>query len=522
MNLYVDKLVALSFLCLISFLGALSHSVYAIDLEAKSISGYDAESPIFGVVVKSSSVFSAEQLLNSYFDLIGKPASKENLRKLQSNIINLYRDHNYFSPTIQIKKNLQHPKIYQVIVSEPVLLGFEVTGGDSETRARAISFLNSLLGGAIANKKTFEYLEASLEGRLNVGIDIMHLPLDSKNNGFSILVKIVGSINSQLTVSNEGTSRLGREIISAQLQFSKKIPGFNLVYISTYNTLKSDGYRSVGAGFNSDLSKNNELIFEVNLSRGRYENLIDNTIPDVVYDRRFILLGWQYQPKGSNLFSNAFFTSLKLNDFDREQYLLDFEEKLRSAELGYWQQNVWKNNALFWQLNAEKGLDSVGAKLEGPLADANIEIDYSVIRARLAFNQNLPWDIGIRTDIQGQYTSDYVPFSQRFTISNDSLARAFESGEVNGDSGIGFKVEMSKGDDLALLSSRLVPYGYYSLGKVRDNFSTESVTAGSIGLGLRWFNRHLFSYVEIGKPLEEYSRYRTNTPRIRASMRLLF
>ncbi|MGI1677291.1 MAG: hypothetical protein K6L75_01045 [Cellvibrionaceae bacterium] len=454
--------------------------------------------------------------------MIGKEASTENINEIKKKVISLYLNDGYFQPSIEVKKDSQFPNIYQAIVVEPILLGFEVKGGNSDIRSKAVNFLNSLLGGSIVNEKTFTYLENALESRLGVGINIEHSLLDQQNQGFNIVVKIVGSINSTLSVSNEGTNRLGREIISAEVQLVEQVSGFKSVYISTFNTLKTDGYRSIGAGFNSGVSKNNELIFDLNISRGRYENLFDKTVPDVVYDRRFMKLGWQFQPSESNSFSNAVFLNIISNDLEREQYTTDFEEKLRSVEVGYWQQNVWQGNTLYWQITGEQGLDSLGAKLEGPLADSNVEIDYSLFRARLAFNQNLPWDIGVRTDLQGQYTEDFLPFTQRYTIANDSLVRAFESGEINGDSGIAAKIEISKGEDLALLSSRFVPYGYYSLGKVRDNINTESITAASVGLGIRWFNRHVFSFVELGKPLEEDSIYRTDSPRIRAAVRLYF
>ncbi len=512
------KSVKLIFLCVFVFSTAVGQSAFAVD-ESKN---EDAQATIFGVVVKNSSVFDAQQLLNAYFSLIGQKATKENLDHIAENIIGLYRKNAYFQPTVIIKKDPNFSGIYQAYVSEPVLLSFDVSEGDSDSRASAVSFLNPLLGGVIVDEKTFRYLESALEGRLGVGIEIEHSALNEEDGGFQLTVKFVGSVKSILSISNEGTNSLGKEVISAEVQFIEQVPGFKSIYVNTFDTIKTDGYRSLGFGFNSGITKNNELLFSANISRGRYENVFDSSIPDIIYDRQFIKIGWQYQPSESNSFSNAIFSGFIFNDLTREQYSEDIDEKLRSFELGYWQQNVWQHSAVFLRTRYEQGIDSWGAQLEGPLADTNTEIDYSLVSAQLIFNQNFSWNIGLRTDIQGQYTSDNLPLSQRFTIANNSLARAFESGEINGDSGVGIKLEVSKGDDLALLSSRLVPYGYYSVGRVRDNVTTQSTTAASIGLGVRWFNRFISTYVELGKPLEEDSVYRTSSPRVKASISVLF
>lgn len=482
----------------------------------------DESTKIFGVVVKNSTAFTSEQFLDKYFSVIGQKTSEENLLKIYQAIIHVYRENGYFSPEISIKKDPRYPSILQVIVNEPVLLSYDVKGGDSETQAKAKSILNALLGSEISSKQSLEYLEATLAGRLNSGIRISDPVYDEKNHGFHIEINVVGSVQTQITVSNEGNDRLGREVFSAQVQLTKKIPGFKSVYFNTYNTLRTDGYRSVGAGFTSEITKRNELLLSANVSRGRYENLFDSSIPDIVYDRQFLRLGWQYLPVNNNRLSNAIFLNVIANNLEREQYVFDFEENLRAVQLGYWQQNVWNSRSLFWQLQAEQGLDSLGAEVVGPLANTTTEIDYTLVNGRLAFYQSFPKSFGLRTDIQGQYSSDNVPFSQRMTIANNFLARAFESGEINGDSGIGLKLELSKGGDLALLSSRIVPYGYYSLGRVRDNLDEVSTTAASVGLGLRWFNRFMSTYVELGKPLEEDSRYRTDQPRIRASLRFFF
>lgn len=484
------------------------------------INNAEEYSVIAGVIIENSSVFSSEDLLPSYFELIGTAATNEKLSELQTNIFNAYTKNGYYSPYVTISSHSEFKNIFLVSIEEPLLLAFKIEGGWGDARIKASNYLNSLLGSNFVDERAFEYLENALEHRLGIGVEISHSELDKNNFGFDVLVNLTGDVNARVSFSNTGNNNLSRETIFAEVQLVQQVPGFNTIYLNTFNSLDGDAYRSLGLGFNFELNPKNELRFSTNKSRVRYEQLGQPS--DLIYTVKRTSLEWQLQLMETQTLAKYFFTSLSGRSLQRENIAVDIEEILRVVNLGYWQQSLGKNSSTYWSMAMAKGFDSLGAKLEGSAVNTDIELDFSKYSARLVFNQDLSENVSFNLAVSAQYSSDYLPFSERFVIASNSIAPAYESGEWSGDSGLGFKVEIARGVNLSLLSSRWVPYAYYGAGKARNNSQGNSTSVASLGLGVRWFNNMMTLYCELGKPLIEDSAYRGSHPRLAAGLTLWF
>jgi len=512
MKSYTNKNISCIFLFLID--------VMMSQIVVSEISNSEGYSVIAGVVVENSSVFSSEELLPSYFEMIGMAATNENLSELQKNISNNYTQKGFYPPYVTISSHVGLNNIFLVRLEEPVLLAFKIEGGWGDTRIKASSYLNTLLGSNLVDEKAFEYLEKSLEQRLGVGVEISYSEKDQNAFGFDVLVRLTGNVNTRVSFSNTGNNSLSRETIFAELQLIQQISGFNSIYINTFNSLDGDAYRSLGLGFDFEINPKNELKFSTNKSRIRYEQVGQPN--DLIYVAKRASLEWQLQLTETQTLAKYFFVSLSGRNLQRKNISVDIEETLRVVNLGYWKQSLGINNSIYWSVDFSKGFDSMGAKLEGSAVNRDIEIDFSKYRARLIFNQDLNENVSLNFGVSAQYSADHLPFSERFAIASNSIAPAYESGEWSGDSGLGFKVEIARGVNLSLLSSRWVPYAYYGAGKVRNNAENNSTSAASIGAGVRWFNNAMTLYCELGKPLIEDSTYRESHPRLAAGLTLWF
>ncbi len=475
---------------------------------------------ISGVVTENATAFPAQNLMMSYFDLIGSSATEKNLALLEEGIVNHYLKNGYFAPQVFVESHPQFGNIFSVKISEPILLSFRVNGGRSDTRTKANSYLNTLIGSNLVSSSAINYLVSSLENRLGVGVDLSYTELTQPARGFDIAVQLTGDISSSLTLSNSGNNSLGRETVFAEIQFVEQLPGFNSIYLNTFDSLDGNGYRSLGAGFNYELNSNNEVNLNTNRSRVRYK--YDSRIKDTIYDQTFISLKWQVNVAESANTAKYFYANYINQQLERRNLTTDLEETLNIVELAYWQQNLSNNSSNYWKLGFGKGLDSMGSELVGVVADSDIELDFSRYTMELIYNLDITENSSLTIDFSAQYSNDYLPYSQRFVAASNSVAPAYEFGEWSGDSGAGFKVELARGVNLSLLSSRWVPYLYYGAGKVRDNYRKESTSVGSVGLGARWFNKKMSFYCELGKPLTEDSVYRGSHARVDTGLTLWF
>ena len=108
----------------------------------------------------------------------------------------------------------------------------------------------------------------------------------------------------------------------------------------------------------------------------------------------------------------------------------------------------------------------------------------------------------MRFDALGQFSSDVLPYSERFKIGGERIGRGFEVTEVAGDRGIGGKVELRRDlSSAARILNRTAVYGFYDFGATwtRDEPRMhESATTGGIGLALN--GERLTGYLELAKP----------------------
>ena len=477
------------------------------------------EEVIGGVVSKGSTAFTHQQLLTAYFDLIGRPANDANLDKLRNQIVALYGEAGYYLPQVTISKDSTTANVFEATIQEPVIQSFSLNGGNNNLRQQTGTLLNNLMGNSVYSSEQFNNLKAFLSQQLQADVVIKPQHIAGTTGDFHLNIDLSGRTDFEVTVSNEGSDRLGKETLAANLRLMDIIPGVKEFYLTTFNTLRTDGYRSLGTGISLAISERNEIFLDTNVSRARLE--VDAQ-PDVIFDKQNYSLGWRFFISEADSSGNGISASLLGRDFQQSQTTDDIDEALRIIDIGYWSYQIGGSFAASWSLNARQGLDAMGAQLSGPLADPNTDIDFSRINASLVTLWQFPRQWALRIDTTAQYSGDNLPFSQRYAIASNATARAYESGELSGDSGLGVQFEVRRYLNIDSLRAQWIPYCYYGVGRVKDNLTDDSISGASIGIGSRFLGDSWSGYIEVGKPLIEESVYRTDTPRAQASLSYRF
>lgn len=98
--------------------------------------------------------------------------------------------------------------------------------------------------------------------------------------------------------------------------------------------------------------------------------------------------------------------------------------------------------------------------------------------------------IGLRLSATAQYSRAPTPSSEEFSLGGDGYGRAYNSGELTGEDGVGVSAELSYDPPLKLSYLRyLRTYGFYDFGKAWDKSSSASLglkqSLSSAGLGFR-------------------------------------
>lgn len=162
-----------------------------------------------------------------------------------------------------------------------------------------------------------------------------------------------------------------------------------------------------------------------------------------------------------------------------------------------------------FEISMAKGLDIFNPTEDAATGRSRSNGEHDFVRYNLEAErlQDLPGDFSFHVAFSGQYSPDVLLASEEFAVGGDAYGRAYDSGEITGDSGAAASFELRYGghvDNRFLNAYEL--YSFYDLGTVWNHNPSVSENANdslaSVGLGVR-FNAiyETSGYLELGKPL---------------------
>jgi hemolysin activation/secretion protein len=136
-------------------------------------------------------------------------------------------------------------------------------------------------------------------------------------------------------------------------------------------------------------------------------------------------------------------------------------------------------------VSLSKGLDGLGARAAAPY----IETGFLKATAAGSIAQAIGKRAALRTSFTAQYTRDNLPVAERLTLGGETIGRAFDTGVLSGDRGIGGVAELAYQPlKFAPLKTSEV-YTFVDEGRLTVlgalGVADQTYTLGSAGLGLR-------------------------------------
>jgi hemolysin activation/secretion protein len=160
-------------------------------------------------------------------------------------------------------------------------------------------------------------------------------------------------------------------------------------------------------------------------------------------------------------------------------------ERSRAARLAAAYVSASEQDNLTASATLSQGLDIFGADV----SDADGEAGFSKVNATLAYERTLVPRLLGRLNVLAQYSGDRVPAAELFAVGGATIGRAFDTGLLTGDRGIGGIVELAY---RPLASGEFAQSEGYVFGDAatltledRIGFPGQSFSLASAGAGIR-------------------------------------
>ncbi len=211
---------------------------------------------------------------------------------------------------------------------------------------------------------------------------------------------------------------------------------------------------------------------------------------------------------------------------ERDQSGLIYRDRIRAISLLadlHAQDRLGGMNYL--TVNLRQGFSVFGASRAG---DQNLSRydgrgDFTKLFASYYRVQTLRGNWSLALSAEAQVSSNALLSSEEFYLGGSSIGRAFEGGEISGDSGLGGVAELryEQTTERSLLKSWMV-YGFVDGGTVwnRNSNGTSTLSLASFGAGARFeLPQDIRVGVEVAKPFQEHT-WAENGDHVRASVSL--
>lgn len=461
------------------------------------------------VVLDNSSVYSQEQVSAVVAQYLQQSVSFADLAAIAQQVTLKYREDGYmFSSAVlspqEIENGVVHLKVIEGRVTEVEVVGDYVddnglirdmaakikSDGPTNTKdlERYLLLIDDLPG--ITARSLLEPSKTVGGGKLIITIaqDRFEGSVGVDNRGTKFLGPyrgtLVGSVNSLFGIHDRTTGRLILSSSTDELRFAD---------LTHEEQIGSEGLRVKGRVAITDTEPGSTLD-PLDLKGKSHLFDIEALYP--------LLRGRQ-----TNVNLKAGFSALNSEtDIVGIKVAEDHVRSLRIAgELDFTDSLAGVNQI---ELQATRGMDIFGATNDG-LGRTRANGEHEFFRTNIDAErvQDLPGDFSAYVSISGQYSADPLLSSEEFALGGPGFGRAYDAGEITGDSGLSGLAELrfSQPVDSRYISSYQL-FGYYDIGKVwNENIAVGEVKSASLasaGLGVRAnaiYNT--FLSLELDKPL---------------------
>ncbi|MBT4963543.1 MAG: ShlB/FhaC/HecB family hemolysin secretion/activation protein [Francisellaceae bacterium] len=499
----------------------------------KRVSFGENEEAIFTlneVKIDGSSVFSQEELMQTYKSKLGSKISIEELYEIVRNITNMYHKSGY-----TLSRALLAPQVMKNgVVYIPVIEGYinkvnhnvdANVGGDvynkfvenitNEKPSKEVSIKRylSLIGDIPGVEiKEINYFFGS-HGAIDINIDMEIKKFEFYAETNNIINKIFGSSQVIAALTANETSIAGStQLLTLQ---STNVSRLNFYQIEHEQNIGGDGLKLQLTGQMTRVKPKfrgaDEFANESNV-RGRASRANISVLYPII----------RSQQKNLLVFGSA--DAQTVDSTQDSGASLEFNDKVRSLKLGLsfetldymFGKSLYANN--IFNIIVSKGFLILGAKKVPSSNDKPFSIvggrpDFTKINVNYERLQDLSKSFYLKLEMGGQYAFTELLSVEEYGIGGTVYGRGYDSVVVSGEHALAMNLELGH-DSIVNFSvfNNFRKYVYYDAGSVwnknqaqRVNGARTSANSSGIGGMVTMFDDQVSAVVELGKPLSRNS-----------------
>jgi len=246
--------------------------------------------------------------------------------------------------------------------------------------------------------------------------------------------------------------------------------------------------RSAGYVYNQPLGSDG---LALNLFLGNIESKVVSSGAEIKSESTIATLGLSYPLiRGRN---ESLRLRARLNVYNGKQdfldRLLEQEDHARALRLGASWDRTDSSGVNFADVEVSKGITGLGATRTGSDRAQRADADYGFTKLNFYAGrlQKLDGNFSLQASVQGQWTNDPLPPSERAALGGELILRAFDAGELIGDRAWAGKLEL-RYEPPWIEGGRISIYGFAEAGRtvtLQNNLPDIVQKGGTTGIGVR-------------------------------------
>jgi hemolysin activation/secretion protein len=465
-----------------------------------------AEPQLAGVIFEGASHYSPEDLLPLYRADLGKSLDDAMQARIAAGLIARYDADGFLRPTVEPVTHESNPGVLIFNVKEPAVRRVAVSGKEYVTNARFWQQLDDLKAQAPLARSSFHQWLARVNEADGMFVTGTVTPFGTAGADYIAQLHVAPNpISGMLHIDNQAPDAIGNEVMQGMVsyRFANALAGQLSAAVAVATDVDKLKFASIAGTHGLD-DTGHAFEWSASQSKSKLSSIPDDPND---YERSRFTAGLRSPLYRGTTGTVDAWTLLQLYDVDQFDSAGETvsQERLRSAALGVTTSLIGSATRRHdVALSITRGFDAFGARESQPAGTPQPDIDF----LRWILNYRLTQQIGQRwttsLGVQGQWSADDLPESERFYIGGRQLGGAFDPASVTGDRGAGARVEVAHAESIPHLPLPVQSYLYADYGLVRSNErDAPADSAASLGAGLRMSFHTYSGSLEVATPLRE-------------------
>jgi hemolysin activation/secretion protein len=464
---------------------------------------------LVGITVTGSTVFTPEELAQSYHGYLGQQADLGTIQSIADHITRMYRERGYFlSRALVPEQEIEEGKA-RIVIIEGYVSRVRIEGDDIERfRKKDLAGILDKISAAVTdmrplNGNALERLLLLANDMPSVNIKAVMEPLP-KETAPPGAVGMIISIDKEprdfaVQVDDFGSRYNGTVELSGTASFNNSLFAFDHASVSMLASPSLREVKAVSASYTAPVTAQGT---NVGLRLGYSSlnpgfTLKDFNVQSAAWNIQFLFLQNLVRTRRTNV---SVWATLDFADVSTD--VLDvnlYKDRIRAVRPGVqFDRTDDLHGTTSASITLSQGLDILGARKTGSanLSRAQGHSDFTKLAATVSRLQDLDSDWQVYMAASGQYAWTPLLSSEQFGYGGQAFGRAYDPAEMTGDHGIGAALELRYTGLSPWQNSVFQPFVFYDIGKVwnaEDSSPDAAPSGASAGGGLRFFSDHRIS-----------------------------